>query len=111
MRLQLHLFNQLNWIGISKAVFYVGADQTDCPHNCCYCVYGGGRQAGSCSPVQEVVAMRQLSDRGVRGFGSQMLSSSLRRYIEDAKELLRAIKEEGLTEFVGRPTSVQTTWT
>ena len=51
------------------------------------------------NPVDEVVKeMRQLYDRGVRGFwftDAQFIPA--RRYIEDAKELLRAIKAEGLT--------------
>ena len=51
------------------------------------------------NPVAEVVKeMRQLYDRGVRGFwftDAQFIPA--RRYIEDAKELLRAVKAEGLT--------------
>ena len=71
-----------------------------CPHNCCYCVYTvvEGKQV-RLNPVEEVVKeMRQLYDRGVRGFwftDAQFIPA--RRYIEDAKELLRAIKAEGLT--------------
>ena len=51
------------------------------------------------NPVEEVVKeMRQLYERGVRGFwftDAQFIPA--RRYIEDAKELLRAVKAEGLT--------------
>jgi radical SAM superfamily enzyme YgiQ (UPF0313 family) len=52
------------------------------------------------NPVEEVVKeMRQLYDRGVRGFwftDAQFIPA--RRYIEDAKQLLRAIQAEGLTD-------------
>jgi radical SAM superfamily enzyme YgiQ (UPF0313 family) len=52
------------------------------------------------NPVQEVVReMRQLYDRGVRGFwftDAQFIPA--RRQIEDAKELLRAILADGMTD-------------
>ena len=52
------------------------------------------------NPIQEVVSeMRQLYDRGVRGFWfTDVQFIPAKRYIEDAKELLRAIKSEGLTD-------------
>ncbi|HJL68831.1 MAG TPA: radical SAM protein, partial [Prochlorococcaceae cyanobacterium Gl_MAG_24] len=80
--------------------FYVGVQtKRGCPHNCCYCVYTvvEGKQV-RLNPIKEVVAeMRQLYDRGVRGFwftDAQFIPA--RRHIEDAKELLRAIQAEGL---------------
>lgn len=52
------------------------------------------------NPVEEVVAeMRQLYDRGVRGFwftDAQFIPA--RRYIEDAKQLLRAILAAGMDD-------------
>jgi radical SAM superfamily enzyme YgiQ (UPF0313 family) len=52
------------------------------------------------NPVQEVVAeMRQLYDRGVRGFwftDAQFIPA--RRQIDDAKQLLRAILAAGMTD-------------
>jgi radical SAM superfamily enzyme YgiQ (UPF0313 family) len=72
-----------------------------CPHNCCYCVYTVVEgKAVRVNPVQEVVReMRQLYDRGVRGFwftDAQFIPA--RRYIEDAKALLRAIQAEGMDD-------------
>ena len=94
------IWPQLDWY-LEGGDFYVGVQtKRGCPHNCCYCVYTvvEGKQV-RVNPVQEVVAeMRQLYDRGVRGFwftDAQFIPA--RKYIEDAKELLRAIKAEGLT--------------
>ncbi|MFN9952031.1 MAG: radical SAM protein, partial [bacterium] len=72
-----------------------------CPHNCCYCVYTVIEgKAVRLNPAAEVVAeMRQLYDRGVRGFwftDAQFIPA--RRYIEDAKVLLRAIQADGMTD-------------
>ena len=94
------IWPQLDWY-LEGGDFYVGVQtKRGCPHNCCYCVYTvvEGKQV-RLNPVEEVVKeMRQLYDRGVRGFwftDAQFIPA--RRYIEDAKELLRAIKAEGLT--------------
>ena len=94
------IWPQLDWY-LEGGDFYVGVQtKRGCPHNCCYCVYTvvEGKQV-RLNPVDEVVKeMRQLYDRGVRGFwftDAQFIPA--RRYIEDAKELLRAIKAEGLT--------------
>jgi radical SAM superfamily enzyme YgiQ (UPF0313 family) len=95
------IWPQLDWY-LEGGDFYVGVQtKRGCPHNCCYCVYTvvEGKQV-RLNPVREVVAeMRQLYDRGVRGFwftDAQFIPA--RRYIEDAKELLRAIRAEGLTD-------------
>ena len=92
------IWPQLDWY-LEGGDFYVGVQtKRGCPHNCCCCVYTvvEGKQV-RLNPVQEVVKeMRQLYDRGVRGFwftDAQFIPA--RRYIEDAKELLRAIKAEG----------------
>ncbi len=79
--------------------FYIGVQtKRGCPHNCCYCVYTVVEgKAVRVNPVEEVIAeMRQLYARGVRGFwftDAQFIPA--RRYIEDAKTLLRAIQAEG----------------
>ena len=93
------IWPQLNWY-FEGGDFYVGVQtKRGCPHNCCYCVYTvvEGKQV-RLNPIKEVVAeMRQLYDRGVRGFwftDAQFIPA--RRHIEDAKELLRAIQAEGL---------------
>jgi len=95
------IWPQLDWY-LDAGDFYVGVQtKRGCPHNCCYCVYTvvEGKQV-RVNPVAEVVAeMRQLYDRGVRGFwftDAQFIPA--RRYIEDAKELLRAIQAEGLSD-------------
>ncbi|WP_208674272.1 photosystem II high light acclimation radical SAM protein [Synechococcus elongatus] len=82
--------------------FYIGVQtKRGCPHNCCYCVYTvvEGKQV-RVNPAAEVVAeMRQLYDRGVRNFwftDAQFIPA--RRYIEDAKVLLREILAAGLTD-------------
>ncbi|MFL0732644.1 MAG: photosystem II high light acclimation radical SAM protein [Prochlorococcus sp.] len=93
------IWPQLNWY-LEGGDFYVGVQtKRGCPHNCCYCVYTvvEGKQV-RLNPIKEVVAeMRQLYERGVRGFwftDAQFIPA--RRHIEDAKELLRAIQAEGL---------------
>jgi radical SAM superfamily enzyme YgiQ (UPF0313 family) len=82
--------------------FYIGTQtKRGCPHNCCYCVYTviEGKQV-RINPADEVVAeMRQLYDRGIRNFwftDAQFIPA--RRYIEDAKELLRKIIAAGMTD-------------
>lgn len=93
------IWPQLDWY-LDGGDFYVGVQtKRGCPHNCCYCVYTvvEGKQV-RINPVQEVVAeMRQLYERGVRGFwftDAQFIPA--RRYIEEAKGLLRAIQAAGL---------------
>ncbi len=95
------IWPQLNWY-LEGGDFYVGVQtKRGCPHNCCYCVYTvvEGKKV-RINPVKEVInEMRQLYNLGVRGFwftDAQFIPA--RRYIEDAKELLRAIKEEGLND-------------
>ena len=95
------IWPQLNWY-LDGGDFYVGVQtKRGCPHNCCYCVYTVVEgKAVRVNPVEEVVAeMRQLYDRGVRGFwftDAQFIPA--RRYIESAKDLLRAIQAEGLKD-------------
>ena len=93
------IWPQLNWY-LEGGDFYVGVQtKRGCPHNCCYCVYTVVEgKAVRVNAVEEVVReMRQLYDRGVRGFwftDAQFIPA--RRYIEDAKQLLRAILAEGM---------------
>jgi radical SAM superfamily enzyme YgiQ (UPF0313 family) len=82
--------------------FYIGVQtKRGCPHNCCYCVYTvvEGKQV-RINPADEVVAeMRQLYSRGVRNFwftDAQFIPA--RRYIEDAIELLRKVRDAGLRD-------------
>ena len=95
------IWPQLNWY-LEGGDFYVGVQtKRGCPHNCCYCVYTVVEgKAVRVNPVEEVIAeMRQLYDRGVRGFwftDAQFIPA--RRYIDDAKQLLRAIQAEGWTD-------------
>ena len=92
------IWPQLNWY-LESGDFYVGVQtKRGCPHNCCYCVYTVVEGKGvRVNPVEEVIAeMSQLYDRGVRGFwftDAQFIPA--RRYIEDAKVLLRAIQAKG----------------
>jgi radical SAM superfamily enzyme YgiQ (UPF0313 family) len=95
------IWPQLDWY-LDGGDFYVGVQtKRGCPHNCCYCVYTVIEgKAVRVNPVAEVVReMRQLYDRGVRGFwftDAQFIPA--RRYIEDAKQLLRAIQADGMTD-------------
>lgn len=95
------IWPQLDWY-LDGGDFYVGVQtKRGCPHNCCYCVYTvvEGKQVRVNSVAEVVAEMRQLYDRGVRGFwftDAQFIPA--RRYIEDAKELLRAIQAEGLVD-------------
>jgi radical SAM superfamily enzyme YgiQ (UPF0313 family) len=82
--------------------FYIGVQtKRGCPHNCCYCVYTviEGKKV-RINPTDEVVAeMQQLYDRGIRNFwftDAQFIPA--RRYIEDAKELLRKVIASGMTD-------------
>jgi len=93
------IWPQLSWY-LEAGDFYVGVQtKRGCPHNCCYCVYTVIEgKAVRINPVQEVVReMRQLYDRGVRGFwftDAQFIPA--RKQIEDAKQLLRAILADGM---------------
>jgi radical SAM superfamily enzyme YgiQ (UPF0313 family) len=95
------IWPQFAWY-LEAGDFYVGVQtKRGCPHNCCYCIYTVIEgKAVRINPVQEVVAeMRQLYDRGVRGFwftDAQFIPA--RRQIEDAKQLLRAILAAGMTD-------------
>jgi radical SAM superfamily enzyme YgiQ (UPF0313 family) len=95
------IWPQMDWY-LHGGDFYVGVQtKRGCPHNCCYCVYTVIEgKAVRVNPVQEVVAeMRQLYDRGVRGFwftDAQFIPA--RRYIDDAKDLLRAIQAAGMND-------------
>ncbi len=92
------IWPQLDWY-LDGGDFYVGVQtKRGCPHNCCYCVYTVVEgKAVRVNPVEEVIAeMRQLYAKGVRGFwftDAQFIPA--RRYIDDAKELLRAIQAQG----------------
>ncbi len=95
------IWPQLNWY-LEGGDFYVGVQtKRGCPHNCCYCVYTvvEGKQV-RVNPAKEVVSeMRQLYNLGVRGFwftDAQFIPA--RRYIEDAKSLLKEIQSEGLKD-------------
>ncbi len=95
------IWPQLNWY-LEGGDFYIGIQtKRGCPHNCCYCVYTvvEGKQV-RLNPTKEIVAeMKQLYDLGVRGFwftDAQFIPA--RKYIEDAKELLREIYNEGLKD-------------
>jgi radical SAM superfamily enzyme YgiQ (UPF0313 family) len=95
------IWPQFAWY-LEAGDFYVGVQtKRGCPHNCCYCIYTVIEgKAVRINPVQEVVAeMRQLYNRGVRGFwftDAQFIPA--RRQIEDAKQLLRAILAAGMTD-------------
>ncbi len=95
------IWSQLNWY-LEGGDFYVGVQtKRGCPHNCCYCVYTvvEGKQV-RINPVNEIVSeMRQLYNLGIRKFwftDAQFIPA--RKYIEDAKDLLKAIYKEGLTD-------------
>lgn len=95
------IWPQLNWY-LDGGDFYIGVQtKRGCPHNCCYCVYTVVEgKAVRVNPIDEVVKeMRQLYDRGVRGFwftDAQFIPA--RRYIQDAKDLLRAIQADGMDD-------------
>ncbi len=95
------IWPQMHWY-LEGGDFYIGVQtKRGCPHNCCYCVYTvvEGKQV-RVNPINEVInEMRQLYDLGVRGFwftDAQFIPA--KRYIEDAKELLKAIDLEGLKD-------------
>ena len=95
------IWPQLNWY-LEGGDFYIGVQtKRGCPHNCCYCIYTviEGKKV-RINPVEEVVKeMRQLYEMGVRSFwftDAQFIPA--RGHINNAKELLSAILEEGLND-------------
>ncbi len=95
------IWPQFHWY-LDGGDFYIGVQtKRGCPHNCCYCVYTvvEGKQV-RINPVQEIVGeIRQLYNLGVRSFwftDAQFIPS--RSHIRDAKELLKAILDEGLKD-------------
>ena len=95
------IWPQLNWY-LEGGDFYIGVQtKRGCPHNCCYCIYTvvEGKKV-RVNPINEVGAeIRQLYELGVRSFwftDAQFIPA--RRYINDAKDLLMAIKLEGLKD-------------
>ncbi len=95
------IWPQLHWY-LEGGDFYIGVQtKRGCPHNCCYCVYTvvEGKQV-RVNPVEEVInEIKQLYQLGVRNIwftDAQFIPA--RRYIEDAKELLRAIDREGMVD-------------
>ena len=91
----------MNWY-LEGGDFYIGVQtKRGCPHNCCYCVYTvvEGKQV-RVNPTEEVVLeMKQLYELGVRNFwftDAQFIPA--RRYINNAKELLIAIKKASLKD-------------
>ncbi len=95
------IWPQLHWY-LEGGDFYIGVQtKRGCPHNCCYCVYTvvEGKKVRT-NPVEEVIKeIRQLYQLGVRNIwftDAQFIPA--RRYIEDAKELLRAIYREGMID-------------
>ena len=92
------IWQDFDWY-IENKDYYVGVQtKRGCPHNCCFCVYTvvEGKKV-RVNPIEEVIKeMKQLYDLGVRGFwftDAQFIPA--KKHIEDAKLLLRAIKEEG----------------
>jgi len=92
------IWPEFSWY-IESGDYYVGVQtKRGCPHNCCFCVYTvvEGKKV-RINPVNEVIQeMKQLYDMGVRGFwftDAQFIPT--KNNIQDAKDLLRAIKEQG----------------
>ncbi len=82
--------------------FYIGVQtKRGCPHNCCYCIYTviEGKRV-RINPVNEVIEeIKQLYKLGARGFwftDAQFIPS--RGHIQNAKEILKAILNEGLND-------------
>ena len=92
------IWPEFNWY-IESGEYYVGVQtKRGCPHNCCFCVYTvvEGKQV-RVNPTHEVIKeMKQLYELGVRGFwftDAQFIPA--KKHIQDAKNLLQAIKEQG----------------
>ena len=95
------IWNQIDWY-LEGGDFYIGVQtKRGCPHNCCYCIYTviEGKKV-RINPVSEVInEIKQLYGLGVRGFwftDAQFIPS--RGHIKNAKEILQAIKDEGLND-------------
>ncbi len=95
------IWPQMNWY-LEGSDFYIGVQtKRGCPHNCCYCVYTvvEGKQV-RVNPIEEVIKeIRQLYELGVHNIwftDAQFIPA--RRYIEDAKELLKAIHKEKMSK-------------
>ncbi len=91
------IWPQMNWY-LEGGDFYIGVQtKRGCPHNCCYCVYTvvEGKQV-RVNPTDEVIKeIKQLYELGIRNIwftDAQFIPA--RRYIEDAKNLLKAIYDE-----------------
>ena len=92
------IWTEFNWY-IEEGDYYVGVQtKRGCPHNCCFCVYTvvEGKKV-RVNPIDEVIQeMKQLYELGVRGFwftDAQFIPA--KKYIQDAKLLLQAIKDQG----------------
>ena len=95
------IWPEFNWY-IDDGEYYVGVQtKRGCPHNCCFCVYTvvEGKKV-RVNPINEVIKeMKQLYDMGVRGFwftDAQFIPT--KNNIQDAKDLLSAVKEQGWTD-------------
>ncbi len=95
------IWDEFDWY-IEGGDYYVGVQtKRGCPHNCCFCVYGvvEGKKV-RVNPVNEIIdEMKQLYEMGVRGFwftDAQFIPT--KNHIQDAKLLLRAIKDQGWTD-------------
>ncbi len=93
------IWPEIEWY-LDGGDFYIGVQtKRGCPHNCCYCVYTivEGKNVRS-NPIEEVVKeINQLYQMGVRSFwftDAQFIPT--KRYIEEAKLLLKSIKNAGL---------------
>ena len=92
------IWPEFNWY-IEEGDYYVGVQtKRGCPHKCCFCVYTvvEGKKV-RVNPIDEVIQeMKQLYELGVRGFwftDAQFIPA--KKYIQDAKLLLQAIKDQG----------------
>ncbi len=95
------IWPQFHWY-LEGGDFFIGVQtKRGCPHNCCYCVYTvvEGKTV-RVNPTEEIIKeMKQLYQLGVRNFwftDAQFIPA--RRYIDDAKELLKAIQREDMKD-------------
>ncbi len=95
------IWPQFNWY-LEGGDFYIGVQtKRGCPHNCCYCVYTvvEGKKVRVNETKEVIKEIRQLYNLGVRNFwftDAQFIPA--RRYIDDAKNLLKAIYTENLSD-------------
>jgi len=93
------IWPQINWY-LEGGDFYIGVQtKRGCPHNCCYCVYTvvEGKQVRVNSTEEVIKEIKQLYELGIRNIwftDAQFIPA--RRYIEDAKKLLKAILDENI---------------